>query len=590
MYGIRSVEPSIVPSRATSEDLRRYRLVASSLARRDVMIAPAGPEERAWTDGDVVHVPVSGRIGPAVAVQAALLGAGSLAPGVVRRLTGRPAVARRYLVLEAVRLADAGRFPPGYRIDVPAEVLPSGGSEHSLERALGREPLPEPPVGLGAIRPRRLLARGADAAEGGAPTPQDLRRGPRDDGLPELDEEEEHQDLGRLAEKFSSPVGGQGPLARMLRRVLGLGRQEGTGAAGAELPTGRGRITTSRGRHAVVSSLTFDADPEHPEVVPGRATYPEWNTHRNRYRPEWCTVHEVEPPVARAQPLPPPADTRVRRVLARLGIGVERQRRRPQGEDLDLDALVDAAVERLTATGPVAQEVDEDVYVESVRSRRDLAVLVLLDVSGSGAEAATRGSSVYEQQRVVAAKLVDALARLGDRVALYAFHSRGRAAVHVVRVKSFDDRYGADTLRRLAALEPSAYTRLGAAIRHGTAVLGTDAGTEQRLLVVVSDGFAYDDGYEGTYAEADARRALAEARRDGVGCICLSVGTSDEESALRRVFGTAAHARADRFEELRDHLGGMFRDAIRVAQRRRRRRGGRDRAARLAIGEGAGRR
>ena len=52
-------------------------------------------------------------------------------------------------------------------------------------------------------------------------------------------------------------------------------------------------------------------------------------------------------------------------------------------------------------------------------------------------------------------------------------------------------------------------------IRHGSAVLEARGGTSRRLLVVLSDGLAYDHGYERTYGAADARRALIEARRRG---------------------------------------------------------------------------
>lgn len=48
------------------------------------------------------------------------------------------------------------------------------------------------------------------------------------------------------------------------------------------------------------------------------------------------------------------------------------------------------------------------------------------------------------------------------------------------------------------------------------------------------DGFPYDDGHEGRYAEADASKALEELRGDGVACLCLTVGaaTGAEHSAL----------------------------------------------------------
>jgi nitric oxide reductase activation protein len=173
---------------------------------------------------------------------------------------------------------------------------------------------------------------------------------------------------------------------------------------------------------------------------------------------------------------------------------------------------------------------------------------------------------VHEHQRELAATLTAALHELGDRVALYAFRSHGRSAVHVVPVKRFDDDLDAKALRSLGGLVPGAYTRLGAAIRHGAAVLDDNAGASRRLLVVVSDGFAYDHGYEGAYGEADARRALTEARRQGIGCLCLSVAAGTDAAALQRVFGTAAHATIPRVDQLASVAGPLFRSALRSAE------------------------
>jgi nitric oxide reductase activation protein len=142
--------------------------------------------------------------------------------------------------------------------------------------------------------------------------------------------------------------------------------------------------------------------------------------------------------------------------------------------------------------------------------------------------------------------------------------------VHVSRVKAFDDHLDGSVGRRLAALTPGAYTRLGAAIRHGASILEERAGTSRRLLVVLSDGFAYDHGYEGRYGEADARRALVEARRGGVGCVCLSVGADVEPAALQRVFGSAAHATVPRAEQLPALIGPLYQSALRAGEAQRR--------------------
>jgi nitric oxide reductase activation protein len=209
-------------------------------------------------------------------------------------------------------------------------------------------------------------------------------------------------------------------------------------------------------------------------------------------------------------------------------------------------------------------------YLAAVRDRRDLSVLILLDVSGSAAEAGTLGQTVHAQQRAAAAALATALHDLGDRLALYAFASQGRSAVHLTPVKRFDDPLDALALRRLQGLKPGAYSRLGAAIRHGAAVLEDRGGTPRRLLVVLSDGLAYDHGYERVYGAADARRALAEARRRGTGCLCLTVGAATDVDELRRVFGSAAHATIPRLEQLNRVIGPLFRSALSSADLRRR--------------------
>jgi nitric oxide reductase activation protein len=267
---------------------------------------------------------------------------------------------------------------------------------------------------------------------------------------------------------------------------------------------------------------------------------------------------------------PIPDGLALRRPLARLGLELVRVRRQPDGDDIDVDAAVEARVDTLAG-----QPHGDDVYLDSLRRRRDLAVLVLLDVSGSAGEPGVAGRSVHDHQVVAAAGLTAALHGLGDRVALYGFRSRGRTAVQVLRAKAFDDPLDGRVAVRLAGLAPAAYTRLGAAVRHGSAILEERSGTPRRLLAVVSDGFAYDHGYEGRYGEADARRALLEARRRGVGCVCLSVGAGTEPAALRRVFGPAAHAAVPRAEQLPALIGPLFRAALRSVASERRTDGGR---------------
>jgi nitric oxide reductase activation protein len=276
-------------------------------------------------------------------------------------------------------------------------------------------------------------------------------------------------------------------------------------------------------------------------------------------------VQEVEPRPKHGASLLVSHAYGLRRSLARFGTGLDACHRQVHGDDIDIDAAVEARVDVMAGAAP-----GEAVYVDCLRRRRDLAVLLLLDVSGSVAEPGATGGTVHEHQRAAAAALTVALHDLGDRVALYAFHSQGRSAVHLMPVKRFDDDLDGLVLRRLRSLVPGAYSRLGAAIRHGAAVLEEQGGTSRRLLVVLSDGLAYDHGYERVYGAADARRALAEARRRGLGCLCLSIGAGTDAEVLGRVFGSAAHAAVARPDQLRRVIGPLFRSALRSAEVRRR--------------------
>jgi nitric oxide reductase NorD protein len=83
-------------------------------------------------------------------------------------------------------------------------------------------------------------------------------------------------------------------------------------------------------------------------------------------------------------------------------------------------------------------------------------------------------------------------------------------------------------------------TRLGAAVRHATAVLNAQP-AQQRLLLIVSDGKPNDVyGYQGEYAVEDSRRALADARASGVHAFCLTVDREETEY-LPHLFGAAGY-------------------------------------------------
>ena len=551
------------------DPLARLGMLASALAGRPMAVAAGVAGEPSWTDGQSVFLdpfaPSHTHL-ESVAVHASLIAADSLPIDVVDRLVRHPRIARRYLTVEGHRALVANdRLLPGALASLADREVAalSDSVESSLAIATAKVTLADPPPGFGVIRAKKL----ASALK---------RTGVEDGKAGHVARKEATSELEDLAEDavddsddpdlFTNPVGGGGFIGKVLKKLLASARKtggDGAGPPGADTPTHRTN-STRRGAYAVSSTASMSAEDAADVVVDG-LRYPEWDAARGVYRLDWCTVREVEPKIKPSATQAIDNAIGVRRPLARLGMGLHRRHRQPQGDDIDIDAAVEARVEVMAGSVP-----DEAVYLDSLRKRRDLSVLLLLDISGSASEPGTLGRTVHQQQRTAIANLAVALHDMGDRVSMYGYYSQGRAAVSLVPVKRFDEHLDASIFRRLNSLEPGAYSRLGAAIRHGTSVLERRGGTSRRLLVVLTDGLAYDHGYERDYGAADSRRALNEARRRGIGCVCLTVGAATDARSLKKVFGSAAHATVGQPERLVGVIGPLFRSAVRSAEVRRR--------------------
>ncbi len=541
----------------------RLRLLATHLAGRsvDVAVAPAG--HPAYTDGQVVYVTADAdaeRQRREMLLQSALLGAGSLAPQYVRALRARPSTGRRYLALEGHRvLTDlAARLPLAAALDVDG-APGSTDSAESLALARSRRRLPEAPDWFGVIKPA-VLAGAVQSTDPDVRVRFDLNADVGVEDEADEDDGGEPGEQSKILKLFESPLNSQ-LMSDLLRKLLGGARASGEEHAGGELRLGSVRKVQDVGMNArpMPTRIHFtDTDKPGAAVGVGGARHPEWDVHGNRYRPDWCRVIDYPlttgADLAAAQVAQDPV---LRRRLSRIGLGPRRLRGRADGDELDTEALISMWVDLRSGYSAA-----ENIYLERRKLERNLGVLILVDASGSATDEDPAGLAVHEHQCRAAAGLAATLEELGDRVAVYAFRSQGRHAVHLPAVKTFGQRFGALARARLNQLRPSGYTRLGAAIRGAGEILKTEAGTPNRLLLVLSDGHPYDDGYEGRYAEADARRALEELRADGVACLCLTIGAGITSDALERVFGSACNATGTELADLSGRMDELFLTAL----------------------------
>lgn len=116
--------------------------------------------------------------------------------------------------------------------------------------------------------------------------------------------------------------------------------------------------------------------------------------------------------------------------------------------------------------------------------------------------------------------------------------------------------------RRIGALKPGYYTRIGPAVRHAAAEL---AGQPQRkkLLLVLTDGKPNDvHHYEGRFAVEDTRKAVREARRQGIAVFGVTVDAG-AQSYFPALFGRGGYAIVGNIRRLPAALPAIYRQLAR---------------------------
>ncbi len=323
--------------------------------------------------------------------------------------------------------------------------------------------------------------------------------------------------------------------------------------------------------------------------------YDEWNYHDRRYLRSWCRVLEQRLHGDDASFI---GD--VRRRHAVLASRVRRQFSfvRPEGwvrvhhaddgDELDIDAVIEAVVDRRTGTVP-----DDNVHIRRERAARDVATAFLVDLSASTSSpvvdeeelAAVTEQEVIEyrfasydpydmppppepSRRVLdvakesVALMCDALEVLGDRHAVYGFSGESREHVDFHVAKEFDDRTSPSSWAAIAAMRSLRYTRMGPAVRHATAKLAAQP-SRTKLLIVISDGYPQDIDYgpvrgDNEYGLQDTARALREAIDAGVHPYCVTIDPAGHDY-LRRMCPPDSYIVIDDVPSLPRELATLYR-------------------------------
>ena len=295
------------------------------------------------------------------------------------------------------------------------------------------------------------------------------------------------------------------------------------------------------------------------------AKYPEWDRAHGIERPEWTTVREVAARPGNPQLVEEALDradvlrNRIRRLVRSVRVGrTIRLKRQLDGHDLDLDAVIDTGIALR-----LRQEPDPRVFRTTTSKHRDLAVLLLLDISESTRDRLASGTSILDVERLAVAVLAEAMSALGDPFSMLAFASNGRDDVEMTTVKAFDEPYDRACVGRLAALTSGLSTRLGTALRHAGELI-SHARSFRKLVIVLTDGEPSDvDVADPLDLVEDARRAAVGLRARGIDGFGVVLGSSAMNSAVR-IFGRGNTMLVPRVEDLPARLSELY---FRLARR-----------------------
>ena len=300
-------------------------------------------------------------------------------------------------------------------------------------------------------------------------------------------------------------------------------------------------IGSNKKRPATLLKIDLDLAPREAETAPliAERVYPEWDWKRQAYRSDYCRVI-AEPAPEQGEDWSTDSLTQrnirhVRRQFEALRPRRQTITAQPDGDDLDLSMLVRAIADRRAGAAGT-----DRVFTDARPAARDLSLAVLMDVSLS-TDAWMQDRRVLDVEKGALLALTHGLTACGDEHAIYTFTSRRRTNVAVSTVKEFDEPLDRRIIRRIEALKPGQYTRIGAAIRHVTMELAQRP-QRHRLLLLLTDGKPNDiDHYEGRYGIEDTRMAIREARKAGLRVFGVTIDENARDY-FPYIFGRGAYA------------------------------------------------
>ena len=263
--------------------------------------------------------------------------------------------------------------------------------------------------------------------------------------------------------------------------------------------------------------------------------YDEWDYSKRAYKDNFCKVYPkkvIKTDVAYYKnTLLKNASTLIglRKMLTNVNNKYNQQRRQSQGEEFDIDALTDLYIDVHSGHTP-----SENIYLSKRKKEKDLSLLLLLDISLSS-DSYAADNRVIDVEKQVSILFGEILDEFNIDFSINCFYSKTRNHSSYISIKDFDDDWN-KTKFKVGAVEPSGYTRIGAALRHSGALLDKRT-TKNKWIILISDGKPNDyDKYEGKYGINDVKQALRELNERQINSYALAI-EAQAKYYLPQMFG-----------------------------------------------------
>jgi nitric oxide reductase NorD protein len=259
----------------------------------------------------------------------------------------------------------------------------------------------------------------------------------------------------------------------------------------------------------------------------------EWDYKKNAYLINYVKIKPIITTNIQAIQIPKRLTKIVKRVQSELDLmelDKIKKTNLSYGDEVNIDSWIDYQ-------GHQNKEGHNQKFFETFEKKtRDMSTLILADVSLSTEAGITSEIRVIDMIKDGLMVFSEALERLEDRFAIYAFSSLKNTNVRFHIIKNFKEKYSNLILGRIDAIKPGYYTRLGAAIRESAKILNNQK-SANKLLLIVSDGKPNDvDRYDGRYGIEDTKKAIMEAKKKGITPFCVTIDL-EAKDYLTHLFG-----------------------------------------------------